>query len=130
MSTYGTLARRGEEKKRTYNDNAQKRQKTFQYPEVVADYFATRDKVDCHNGLQMYPIALEETWKTKRWPLRAFQFLLAITEVNVKLVSEYCFGCDKMSQQEFRKSFANEMVHNIYLDRERKQKHKRNSHKD
>ena len=118
MSTYGTLLGHGVEKKREYKESGQKRIKRFVYPEIVSDYFMSRDKVDAHNSLRMHPIALEETWKTKRWPLRVFQFLLAITEVNVKLVAEYHFGCNKTSQQEFRKLFAHEMVHNVYLQQE------------
>ena len=120
MSTYGSLTRTGSQKYRVYSDDGSKRRKTFQYPEIISNYFGARDKVDSHNGLRMYPISLEETWKTKRWPLRVLQFLLAITEVNVKLVSEYCFACDKVSQQEFRKSFAREMINNIYYERENK----------
>ena len=127
MSTYGTLVRTGTGKSRQYAKAGEKRRKTFQYPEVISDYFACRDKVDSHNGLRMFPIALEETWKTKRWPLRVFQFLLAITEVNIKLVAEYCFRCDKTSQQEFRRSFAKEMIYNIYYEQERNKKGKRSS---
>ena len=80
MSTYGTSQRMGDEQKQ-YTSTAGV--VTFKYPEVVANHFQFRDAVDGHNSARMDPIALEETWKTMRWPLRVFQFLLAITEVNV-----------------------------------------------
>ena len=127
MATYGSLSRGGPEKKRVYESNGQKRRKTFQYPEVVRDYFGARDKVDGHNSLRMYPVALEETWKTKRWPLRAFQFLLAITEVNMKLTYESSYQADKTSQQEFRRKFFNAMVDNNYLEEEKEKKMRRTS---
>eukprot|EP00934_Nitzschia_sp_Nitz4_P007490 Nitzschia sp. Nitz4//scaffold526_size3785//2112//3756//NITZ4_009261-RA/size3785-processed-gene-0.3-mRNA-1//1//CDS//3329553959//7480//frame0 len=64
MSSYGTLTRSGEEKKRIYTEGSDKRQKTFKYPEVVRNHFLYRDAVDAHNSSRMDPIALEETWKT------------------------------------------------------------------
>ena len=47
---------------------------------------------------------------------------LAITEVDIKLVSEYCFKYSKTSMIEFRTSFAKEMIHNIHLQQEQKGK--------
>ena len=35
----------------------------------------------------MYPIALEEQWKNQRWDNHAFQFLIAVTEVNWNLIN-------------------------------------------
>ena len=122
MSTYGTLVRGGEQKERNYKDIGGNKRRRFFYPELIVDYFSSRDKVDSHNGSRMFPIALEETWKTKRWPCRVFQFLLAITEVNMKLISEYYYGCDKTSMLDFRKRFAKEMIYNIYLEQENKRR--------
>jgi len=84
MSTFGTLQRVGEGKKRLYMDsNRQKVTKYIDYPEPIANHFNYRDAVDSNNRDRMSPIALEETWKTTRWPCRVFQFLLAVSEVNV-----------------------------------------------
>ena len=133
MSTYGTSQQMGDEQKR-YTSTAGV--VTFKYLEVVANHFQFWDAVDGHNSARMDPIALEETWKTTRWPLRVLQFLLAITEVNVCRVREYMFtepekrGDNKCSQQEFRKEFAYSLIFNTKLEEEsmsprslRKQKH-------
>ena len=56
MSMYGTLTRRGDGKKRRYEHYGMTETTTFQYPEVVADYFANCDKVDSHNRIRMYPL--------------------------------------------------------------------------
>ena len=109
MSTYGTSQRMGDEQKQ-YTSTAGV--VTFKYPEVVANHFQFRDAVNGHNSARMDPIALKETWKTTRWPLRVFQVLLAITEVNICQVQEYMFtepekrGDNKCSQQDFWKEFA------------------------
>lgn len=118
MTTYGTSSRFGEEQTR-YEKN--KKTTKFRYPEVVHNHFAYRDSVDNHNSARMDPIALEETWKTTRWPLRVFQFLLAVTEVNVRRVREYMFADDKnegTTQQEFRKQFAFSLIFNQRLEDE------------
>jgi len=83
MSTYGTLERVGKVHRRDFKDGGGKRQKTFSYPEVIFNHYQYRNSVDANNRDRMYPIALEEVWKTFRWPCRVFQFLLAVTEVNV-----------------------------------------------
>ena len=62
----------------------------------------------------MDPIALEETWKTQRWPCRPFQFLLAVTEQNVRLAQQNIYDQKAKSQQHFRKEFAKELLYNPY----------------
>ncbi len=64
----------------------------------------------------MSPIALEETWKTTRWPCRVFQFLLAVSEVNVRRAMNRIFGMEDLSQQSFRRKLAGELLENPYLD--------------
>ena len=130
MATYGTLRPEGKEKKREFVHEGKKKIRTFLYPEVVSNYFGARDKVDSHNSLRMHPLSLEETWKTRRWALRVLQFLLAVTEVNVKLVMENLYGATKMSQQEFRKKFSNELINNPYLEEEKKQEALRQSRRE
>ena len=112
MSTYGTLKKVGETRRRVVGQH----QHLFRYPEVISNHYAYRDAVDNHNALRMDPISLEETWKTIRWPLRVFQFLLAITEVNCKLAKEHLYKGGEESQQSFRKKFANELIHNEYRE--------------
>jgi len=114
MSTYGTLELAGGMHLREYENGGQKRQKTFAYPEVIYNHFQYRDSVDANNKDRMYPIALEEVWKTQRWPCRVFQFLLGVTEVNVRRAAVKIFGRDKLTQQEFRLELAKEMIFNTY----------------
>ena len=133
MSTYRTSQQMGDEQKWYTSTEGVG---TFKYPEAVANHFQFQDAVGGHNSAITDPIALEETWKTMRWPLRVFQFLLAITEVNVFRVWEYMFtepekrGDNKCSQQDFQKKFAYSLIFNTKLEEEsmsprslRKQKH-------
>ena len=66
MSTYGTLERSGDTKKRTYEENGAIEWKEFKYPEVVLNHFQFCNAVDASNSSRMSPIAIEETWKTTR----------------------------------------------------------------
>jgi len=119
MTTYGTMETFGEEKFRNFdNGDGQMVLKSFKYPEVVRNYYQYRDAVDSHNAARMYPIALEECWKTHHWPNRVFSFLLAVTEVNIKKSLETIFNVPKASQLDFRREFAKELVGNIYLAQE------------
>jgi len=118
MSTYGTLNRVGNSKSREYENNGVKRRKTFKYPEVVYNNYQHRDSVDNHNAFRMFPVALEETWKTTRWANRVFQFLLAVTEVNIKLTLEQIYGREETTMLNFRKTFAYALINNDYLREE------------
>ena len=106
MTTYGTVELVGEEKPREWDSQGEKRRKMVKYPEVIRNHFQYRDAIDSNNGSRMYPIALEETWKTTRWENRVFQFLLAITEVNTKNELHHLYGHKNYSQIEFRKHRA------------------------
>ncbi len=66
----------------------------------------------------MSPIALEETWKTTRWPSRVFQFLLAITEVNCQLAESNLYGRKQSSQQSLGKRFPYKLINNKYINDE------------
>ena len=61
MTTYGTLAPVGDEK-RHYLVNGVKHVKTFGYTEVVHNHYQYRDVIDNHNNARMHPISMEETW--------------------------------------------------------------------
>ena len=88
---------------------------TIKYPELVFNHFQQRDAVDAHNGSRMYPIALEETWKTNCWAYRVFAFLLGVSEVNCCLLQVNLYNQPSMSQQEFRNQSAKELIHNKYI---------------
>ena len=64
MTTYGTTDLMGDARPRAYEIDGMKRRKTIVYPEVVYNQFQFRDAVNSNNGMQMFPLALEETWKT------------------------------------------------------------------
>jgi hypothetical protein len=52
-----------------------------------------------------------------RWANRVFAFLLAITKVNVKLAAEH-LAASKSFQLNFRKIFADVLIHNSILEDE------------
>ena len=72
------------------------------YPEVIFNHYQFCDSVDANNKDRMYPIALEEVWKTFHWPCHVFQFLLGVTEVNVRWAAVTLFNREKLTQQAFR----------------------------
>jgi len=126
MTTYGTLLTEGAlDRSRSYIENGNKQQKTIHYLECITNHFKYRDSVDANNRDQMYPVALEETWKTTRWPCRVFQFLLAVTEVNVRrAAARICKTVrEDISQQEFRKALAKELIYNNYLSPDEEDQH-------
>ena len=84
MATYGTLEEKGQEKKRNYIEDGNKKVTSFVYPEVIHNHYAYRDMIDNHNSQQLHPISMEETWMTTCWPNHIFCFLLAVTVVNVQ----------------------------------------------
>jgi hypothetical protein len=116
MSTYGTLERVGKERSRLYVADGVSRRVSFSYPEVVHNHYTYRDAVDNHNACRMYPIALEETWKTTRWPTRVFQFLLAISEVNVRFAYTKLYDNGPLSQLQFRRLLAEKLIFNPYRE--------------
>ena len=119
MSSYGTLEKVGDEKSRIWSEgNNITKETTIKYPELVYFHFQYRDAVDAHNSSRMFPVALKETWKTQRWPCRVLSFLLAITEVNCRLVLTHIYKQPPFSQQDFRKRLAKEFLYNPYLNQE------------
>lgn len=111
MTTYGTGNWVGVDQIRKIAN----RQVMFKYPKVCHNHYKYCDSVNNHNARRMYPIALEEQWKTSRWPNWVFQFLLAVTEVNCNLVNHHIFEEEPMEQIEFRFSLAEEMIDNPYV---------------
>ena len=116
MTTYGSENRKGKEQKRKYvNHQGVESTVRFKYPEVCHNHYAHRDSVDNHNGRRMYPIALEEQWKTHRWPNRCFQFIVGVTEVNANLLSHAVFDEPLLEQTDYRYQLANELINNPYV---------------
>ena len=84
MSTYGTLTRMGENKKRHYSENGVKMMKELKYPEVIYNHYSYCDMIDNHNSSRMHPISMEETWMMIHWANHVFCFLLAVTVMNIQ----------------------------------------------
>ncbi len=67
--------------------NGTARQEKFTYMKPYDWHFCYCHIVDDHNNLCHASLALQEILITKHWNLRVFTFLLAITKVNLYLVS-------------------------------------------
>ena len=115
MSTYGTLQKKGPEKKRHYEVDGEKEVKMFFYPEVVHNHYAYCDMIDNHNSQQMHPLSIEETWMTTCWPNHVFGFLLAIMVVNVQNAGVYFCGMVKIDAIGARKLIGQQLIENRYL---------------
>ena len=118
MSTYGTNSTTNTKRsQREFKDSqGQTRKEVIAYPEVVHNHYLYRHSVDDHNNRRHSPIGLEEVWGTKDWEHRVFAFILAVTEVNVKLAMEHFYHHDKMSQLDFRKQLAKALIYNDYME--------------
>ena len=74
----------------------------FKYNKIIYYHYLYFDSVDAHdNGMRMHPIALEETWKMTRCPIRMLKFLLTMTKLNYKMAYCNIFSQSEMLQQEF-----------------------------
>ena len=60
--------------------------KNFAYALPFDWHFRYRHAVDDHNNLRHALPSIEDTWRTIRWVLRVFSFVLAISEVNAFLI--------------------------------------------
>lgn len=60
-------------------------------------------------------------WYTKRWPIRVFTFLIAVTEVNVFLILRFFVWKTQEKKKQFhhfRKDLAFSLIYNQYLTEE------------
>ena len=92
----------------------------FQYTRPYDWHFRYRHAVDDHNNLRHALPSLEDTWRTTRWEIRVFTFLLAVTEVNVYLVLRWfvCIGASKKllpKYHEFRRRLAWLFIDNPHI---------------
>jgi hypothetical protein len=115
MTTYGCENRMGLDQSQIFDDGGVKGKIKFKYPEVCHNHYQHRDSVDNHNGHRMFPIVIEEQWKTTRWPNREFQFLLAVTEVSCNLINNYCFDDMLYEQIDFWYELGAEKINNPYI---------------
>ena len=90
----------------------------FQYAEVVHNHYTYRDAVDNNNKCRMYPIAIEESAKTTRWPTRVFNFILGVSEVNTRLAASKIYHYNDLSQIEFWRKLSQELINNPYLPKD------------
>ena len=82
------------------------RSKEFKYTEVFSLHYRYRHQIDDHNNRRHNPIGIEETWATKRWPIRVFSFIIAVTEVNAYRMKEYLRENYNAPQLHFRRALA------------------------
>ena len=120
MLTYGTQEQMGNEKYHKLTDGSIRK---FKYPEVLHNHFRYQHLIDDHNSKRHQPISLEVVWATQEWSCRPFAFLLAVTEVNVKLASEHFGGHEDKGMIAFHKQFAWELLNNDYLKRKAAEPH-------
>ena len=116
ISTYGSLQTHSNQKESVRTDDKGKLLKTFKYTEVIANHYNYHGAVDEKTAYRndcgtKHGLSLEETRKTTRWVNCVFAFILAVSEVNAYLAIRY-FGELKMTQLEFRKNRAFELIHN------------------
>jgi hypothetical protein len=114
MSSYGTLEPvEGARTSRNYkNERGESVRKNFNYTEIIYNHYKFRHAVDDHNSERHQPISLEVIWATHWWPNRVMAFFIAVTEVNVKLASEYFCGHPTLSMLPFRRLLAKSLIFN------------------
>lgn len=119
MATYGTSILEGEAKKRRNPSTGAI--VSFQYPNVIANYYMARHAVDDNNNLRQGSISLEATVGTTNWALRQFFALMAMSEVNALLlynVMQEKKRKDRVSLLDFRRVLAEALVSNDHYKAE------------
>jgi hypothetical protein len=117
MATYGNMDEVANgTAKRTYQQDGRATTRNFRYKTPFYNHFKFRHQVDDHNAKRHAPISIEDCLGARRWDIRQFSFLLAITEVNVKLALEFGKAKDKTSSMlAFRKRLAKALVFNHWF---------------
>ena len=112
MATYGALraVEEGMTQRSVSSRNGERQTFTFMYTEPFFNHFQFRHQVDDHNNLRHSPISLEESISTKDWRIRVFSFVLALVEVNARLAHAFFSRSVTMSQLEFRRKLAKELL--------------------
>jgi hypothetical protein len=70
-----------------------------------------------HNNLEHVVPSIEETWVTTHWALHEFQFIMAVTEVNIFLVMHFFVWSrdEKMTLLEMRRALAWQLINNSHM---------------
>jgi hypothetical protein len=86
----------------------------FKYTEPYQLHYDYRHLVDDHNNLRHAVPSIEMTLTTQRWAMRQFQFMLAISEVNLFLTYKHFLwgGHEQMKLLEFRRMLAWALIKN------------------
>jgi hypothetical protein len=92
----------------------------FRYACPFDWHFRYRHAVDDHNNLRHALPSVEDSWATKRWEIRVFSFILAISEVNAFLALRYftfakgtIAGCPTLIV--FRRRLAWQLIRNSWI---------------
>ena len=121
MSTYGTLTVPHDQAE-THRRLSNGQRKSFKYTECFANHYRFRHCVDDHNNLRHKTPAIEENWKTNRWAVRVFTFILAISEVNAFLAFRYFIWDRKLLPKlpliQFRRKLAIQLINNEHHQRD------------
>ena len=123
MATYGALTPYSDEKdsRREISKEGEKQYVTFKYTEPYSNHYRFRHSIDDHNNLRHQVPSIEGTWITKRWPIRVFSFILAISEVNAYLAFRKFIWHKKDDKdiptlREFRRNLAISLIENEFLN--------------
>ena len=84
--------------------------KTFKYSEPFSHYCRAKHWVDDVNNRRHDPIGLEEVWHTKWWPMRQFNFIFSVAEVNAVQFWDRALGETTMPQLQFCRKLAEQML--------------------
>jgi hypothetical protein len=123
MSTYGTLTEVEDGgAKRTFERNGLSTTKIFKYTQPFYNHYKFRHQIDDHNNKRHSPLSIEDCIGVKRWGLRQFMFLIAVTEINCKLAIDNTPSDDKDEQDRavlaFRRRLAKSLIFNPWLEEE------------
>ena len=113
MATYEALRpmEGGETNRSLTCQNGTRKNVNFVYTEPFLKHYMFRHHVDHHNNARHAPISLEESISTKDWKIRVFMFVLAVVvEVNARLALSFFTQSASLSQLEFRRLLAKELM--------------------
>ena len=90
---------------------------SFQYPDVVKKYYKARHAVDDNNNIRQGSFSLEAILGSKRWDMRQFHALLAMSEVNAMLGYNHFVLHVRGKQNDhsllsFRRKLAQQLIEN------------------
>ena len=83
---------------------------TFNYTEPFYNHFTFCHQVGDHNNNRHSPISLETSINTEDWKIRVFTFILAVIKVNARLAYHFFTTSDTLSQLQFRRLLAKELM--------------------